>query len=176
MRKAAMHMPAVLAVGAALLLQGCSYAISSSATRNADRTLTFQQLQADPSLYKGKTVILGGVMAGTRTTKTGTTIEIIQKELDYWGKPRRTVRSGGRFLVFTSSLLDPLVYSAGRELTVAAEVTGREEKGLGEAGIPYPLLHAVEMKLWPRELQARESPTWLDPLYDPSLPQDKFGY
>ena len=174
--KAAMHMPVVLAVGTALLLQGCSYAISSAVSRNADRSLTFQQLQADPARFTGKTVILGGIMAGIHTVKTGTTIEIVQKELDYWGKPRRTVRTGGRFLVFTASRLDPLVYSPGRDLTVAGEVTGTEEKGLGEAGIPYPLVHAVEMKLWPREPQARDSPTWLDPLYDPALPQDKFGY
>lgn len=174
--KAVMHMPAVLAVGAALLLQGCAYAISSGVSRSADRSLAFPQLQKDPSAFKGKTVILGGVIAGTRSLKTGTTIEVVQKELDYWGKPRRTDQTGGRFLVLTGGRLDPLVYAPGRELTVAAEVTGTEEKGLGEAGIPYPLVHAVEMKLWPREPQARDRPTWLDPLYDPSLPQDKFGY
>jgi len=159
----------LLIVGAALLLQGCSYAISSDVARTADRSITFDKFQAEPSSHKGKTVIFGGLIVQSRNVKTGMLIEIDQKELDYWGKPRRTVRSGGRFIVFQPRHLDVLVYAPGREITVAGEVAGTEEA-------TYPLINAREIKLWPREKTAREHPTFLDPLNDPGTPQSKYGY
>ena len=171
-----MNILSLLIVGATLLLQGCSYAISPEVTRTADRTVTFDKFQAEPSSYKGKTVIFGGLIVQTRSVKTGTLIEIDQKDLDYWGKPRRTDRIGGRFIVHQPRYLDILVYAPGREITVAGEVSGTEEKSLAESGEPYPLVNAREVKLWPREKPARERPSFLDPLHDPSTPQDKFGY
>jgi outer membrane lipoprotein len=137
--------------------------------RTADRSITFDNFQTELSSHKGKTVIFGGVIVQARNVKTGTLIEIDQKELDYWGKPRRTGRSGGRFIVLQPRHLDILVYAPGREITVAGEVAGTEEA-------TYPLINAREIKLWPREKPAREHPTFLDPLNDPGTPQSKYGY
>jgi outer membrane lipoprotein len=171
-----MNILAILMAGMALLLQGCSYAISSDVSRTADRTITFEQLQADPSSLKGKTVILGGLIAYVRHVKSGTLIEIVQKELDYWGKPLRTKRTGGRFIVHQSRALDALVFAPDREITIAGEVTGTEERSPGEAAILYPLINAKEIKLWPREKPGWDKPSFIDPLYDPNAPKDKFGY
>jgi outer membrane lipoprotein len=171
-----MNILSLLIAGTVLLLQGCSYAISPDVTGTADRTITFDKLQADPSSVTGKTVILGGLIAQTKNVKTGTLIEVVQKQLDYWGRPRRTDRSRGRFIVLQPRYLDPFVYAPGREITVAGEVTGSEEASPGGSGAAYVLINAREIKLWPREQQARDSPTWLDPLYDPNTPQGKYGY
>jgi len=171
-----MNILAILVGGMALLLQGCSYAISSDVSRIADRSVTFEQFQADPSSFKGKTVIFGGEIARIRTVKNGTLIEITQKELDYWGKPRRTDRTGGRFIVHQSRTLDVLVFAPGREITVAGEITGAEEKFQAEAEVLYPLINAREIKLWPREKPGWDKPQYLDPLHDRNAPQDKFGY
>lgn len=166
----------LLIVGAALLLQGCSYAISPEVTRTADRTITFDKLQAEPYSYKGKTVIFGGLIVQIRNVKTGTLIEIDQKDLDYWGKPRRPDRIGGRFIVHQPRHLDILVYAPGREITVAGEVSGTEERTPGGSGEPYPFVNAREIKLWPREKPARDRPSFLDPLNDPGTPQSTYGY
>ena len=171
-----MNIPAILIGGLALLLQGCSYAISSDVSRNADRTITFEQIQAEPSSFKGKIVTLGGVIAQVRTVKKGTFIEIVQKDLDYWGKPRRTDRTGGRFIVHQSRPLDVLVFSPGREITIAGEITGTEGKFPEESAVLYLLINAREIKLWPREKPGWEKPQFLDPLYDRDTPQGKFGY
>jgi outer membrane lipoprotein len=175
-RESAMNILAILIGGMALLLQGCSYAISPDVSRTADRTINFEQIQADPSPLKGKTVILGGLIAQVRHVKSGTLIEIVQKELDYWGKPRRTDRTGGRFIVHQSRPLDVLVFSPGREITVAGEVAGTEVKFQDESAVLYPLINAKEIKLWPREKPGWDKPQFLDPLYDPNTPQGKFGY
>ena len=165
-----------LIVGAALLLQGCSYAISPDVAHVADRTITFEKLVADPFSYKDKTVILGGLIVQTGKAKTGTRIEVLEKELDYWGRPRRMERTRGRFLVFQPRELDAHVFAPGREITVAGVVQGTEETSLdGSAGVAV-LINAIEIKLWPREKPGWDKPTYLDPLYDPSTPQGKYGY
>ncbi len=171
-----MNILAILIGGMALLLQGCSYAISPDVSRTADRTITFEHLQSDPPSFKGKTVILGGQIDQIRHVKNGTLIEIIQKELDYWGRPRRTDRTGGRFIVHQPRSLDVLVFAPGRDITIAGEITGAEERSLDESAILYPLINAREIKLWPREKPGWEKPQFLDPLYDANTPQGKFGY
>jgi len=165
-----------LIIGTALLLQGCSYAISPEVARTADRTITFERLQADPPSCKGKTVILGGLILQARNVKTGTLIEVIQKELDYWGKPRRTDRTGGHFIVHQPRYIDVQIFAPGRDITIAGEVTGAEEASLGDPGRSFVLINARELKLWPREQPGWEQPQFIDPLYDPNTPQGKFGY
>lgn len=156
---------------------GCSYAISPDMTKRADRTISFEKLYADPQTYAGRIVILGGVIGRIENLKKGTLIEIVQKELDYWGKPQRTDKTGGRFLVLHPGYLDVMIYAPGREITVAGEVSGTEQKALGEVIADYPLILFREMKLWPRQAGSSwDKPEWLDPLRDPRAPDSKFGY
>jgi len=171
-----MNILAILIGGMALLLQGCSYAISPAVSRTADRAVTFEHIQADPLSLKGKTVILGGLIFQILYVKNGTYIEIDQKELDYWGKPRRTNRTGGRFIVLHPRALDALLFAPGREITVAGVVTGTEKRSLGESAVMCPLINAREIKLWPQEKPGWDKPQFLDPLHDPNVPQGKFGY
>jgi outer membrane lipoprotein len=161
----------LILISTALFLQGCTFAISHDLAKQADKSIPFESLERDPESYKGKLVILGGVIAQTTSIRQGTLIEVTQKPLDYWGEPRRTDQSGGRFLVFYSAYLDPLVYSAGRKITVAAEVEGTRSKALGDVEYSYPVVHSKEIKLWPRERQPMNRPDYMDPLlYDPNSP------
>jgi len=156
--------------GISLLIQGCTYAISPEMVDQADRTLTFRQLQADPDTFKGKIIILGGIIDQTSNSKQGTIIEIVEKPLDYWGKPKRTDKTEGRFLVVHIGDLDPMTYAPGREITVAAEISGTRSRALGELEYNYPVVVAKELKLWERERPIWERPQWIDPLYDPNSP------
>lgn len=171
-----MRILSLLITGAVLLLQGCSYAISSDVANTADRTITFDKLQADPVLYKGKTVMIGGLIVQTKNVKTGTLIEVSQKELDYWGKPRRTDRSGGHFIVHQPRHVDDKIFAPGREITIAGEVTGAEEASLAVPGSSLVRINARELKLWPPEKPGWDKPQFLDPLYDRESPQGKYGY
>jgi outer membrane lipoprotein len=154
-------------LGAALLFQGCTYAISPDLARQADKNLPFQQIEADPELYKGTLVILGGTIDQIKNVGQDTMLEVVQKPLDHWGRPLHTKQSGGRFLVLSTGYLDTLVYSPGHDITVAAVVQGSRRKGLDEGDYSYPVLLAKELKLWPRENQSWSRPEYLDPLYDP---------
>ena len=47
----------------ALLLQGCTYAISPEMSARVDKTISFEMIQADPDTFKGKLVLLGGTIS-----------------------------------------------------------------------------------------------------------------
>ena len=162
---------AALLMCVALFFQGCSYAISPDLARQADKTIPFGALERDPETYKGKLVILGGIITRTTPLKQGTLIEVLQKPLDYWGKPRRTDTTGGKFLVHYAAYLDPLVYAPERELTVAGEVEGTRSEALGDIEYSYPLVLSRELKLWPRVRPPMLRPDYMDPLgYDRNNP------
>jgi outer membrane lipoprotein len=154
----------------ALLLQGCTYAISPEMSARVDKTISFEMIQADPDTFKGKVVLLGGTIAQTVNSRQGTVIEVVQKPLDYWGKPKRTDRTGGRFLLLSPGYLDVMIFAPGREITVAAEVAGTRSKALDEMEYSYPVVIARELKLWERERQSWDKPQWIDPLNDPYYP------
>ncbi len=167
----------VYLLGVSLFMQGCTYAISPDLARQADKTISFESLERDPESYKGKLVILGGIITQTTPLKQGTLIEVLQKPLDYWGKPQRTDLTGGKFLVHYTSYLDPLIYAPEREITVAAEIEGLRSKALGDVEYSYPVVLSRELKLWPREPLRQNQPDFMDPLrYDPNNPSSLRQY
>jgi outer membrane lipoprotein len=159
-----------LLVGILLLVQGCTYAISPAVSRKADTSVTFEKLQADPGPFAGKLLILGGTIAEIVGVKQGTLIEVIHRDLDYWGKPERTERTAGRFYIVHPRQLDPLVYAPGRDITVAGEVQKPGSQALGNRD-EYPVLLSKELRLWDRERPSSwDKPRWIDPLYEQDSP------
>jgi outer membrane lipoprotein len=163
----------LVAAAAALLLHGCTYAVSSKIARQADRSIAFADIEADPGAYQGALVILGGIVVAISNTEPTAVIEVLQKPLDYWGKPISTSRSGGRFIVLHHGYLDPMVYRPGQAITVAALIKGDPQAGLSNTDQRLPAVLSQELKRWPSQGQSRDRPRYLDPLYDPrTSPRD----
>lgn len=159
-----------------LFFQGCTYAISRGMVGKADKTVRFEKLEADPDSFKGKLIIVGGTIAQTSEVNKGTLIEVTQRTLDYWGKPERTKRTGGRFLVFYPGPLNMLAYAPGIDITVAGEVLGTSSPMIGNKQYDYPVVLAKELKRWEPEPRSSDKARWMDPLSaDParSGPQEK---
>ena len=129
-------------------LFGCAHVVSKELRNKAYGEPPASVLFEDPDAFKGRTVILGGVIVSSTNTKEGTYIEVLQKPLDYRGKPEDTDASYGRFIIFSEGYLETAVYSQGREITVAGEVIGKELRPLGEIQYPYPLLKSKELYLF----------------------------
>ncbi len=163
--------PVILLLLILPILPGCTYAISPDLVRQSDREVTFKQLQADPDVHQGKIIILGGTIASVVPRKDATLIEIVEKKLDYWGKPQRTEKSGGRFQVLHAGYLDAMVYAPGRDITVAGEVIGSRDRPAGTRESSLLLLRDKELRVWPRERLGWSQPPWTDPLYDMYSPQ-----
>lgn len=155
-----------LLFGVLLFLHGCTYAISPPLVEKATQNIPFEKLQADPEAFAGKLFILGGTIDQTTNTKQGTVIVVVQKKLDYWGRPERTRRTGGRFLVFHPGYLDPMVFAPGQDITVAGEVMGLNTPVLGDQHSDYFAVLSKEYRLWEQERPSWKRPQWFDPLYD----------
>ncbi len=157
----------ILAISLALFFHGCTYAISPEYVRQADRTVSLREIRQDLELYQGKLVIIGGTIAQVNSTDHGTLLEVVERSLDYWGRPKRTDETSGRFLLSHPAHLNTLLYAPGREITAAAIVDGTEVTALADQGLRLPLLVSKELKLWEDDRSVRTGPQWFDPLYDP---------
>ncbi len=153
----------LLAVGSAI---SCA-PLSREIMDRVDTTLTFQDIQKNPDAYRGKTVLWGGVIVETNNKQQETLIKVRQTELDYQKRPIHLDRSLGRFLIRQPGFLDPAIYSAGREITVAGEVAGKEVQPLGNSQYAYPTVAAKELYLWERTpvYQPIYPPWYYDPYY-----------
>jgi outer membrane lipoprotein len=141
----------------ALLGMGCAHAISESLRAQAEPSVPFAQLRANPEAYKEQTVILGGEILSTENLQQGTRLEVLQKSLDHSEAPMRTDDTGGRFMALCSDYLDPAVYSQGRRVTVAGRVLGSYTGKIGEVVYVYPLIACQEVHLWPRTVAVAPS-------------------
>ncbi len=143
-----------------VLLGGCASAFPDDVLRSVDRSVTVALLREDPSAYLGRRVMVGGDILATRPMPGATEVEVLAKPLNVEGRPRHGDDSQGRMIVRTSQFLDPAVYAEGRRLTVVGDVTGAEERKIGELPYRYPVVTAVDIRLWPREVVAPYPPPW----------------
>ncbi len=138
-----------IALMAALIffIMGCAHVVPKE-IRERSEEIPAITLIKNPDAYKGKFVILGGIIISSKNTEDGTYIEVLQKNLDYRGRPEITDISHGRFIIFYDGYIDTAIYSQGREITVAGEVFGKTIRPLGEIQYPYLLIKSRELYLF----------------------------
>ena len=132
----------------AFILSGCAHAVSKELREQADKELTEEMLFKDPEAYKGKTVILGGIIIKTRNSDKGTYIEVLQTPLDSRGRPRDSDYSYGRFIFFYEEYLDAAIFSKGKAVTIGGKVVGKTIRPLGDIDYTYPLIYAREVHIF----------------------------
>ena len=113
--------------------------------------MPFQAVLRSPDNFKGKTILLGGKIIETTPMEGKTRVTVLQYPLGFRNQPSTSSASGGRFIVEAPGFLDPVVYSAGRQVTVAGIVDGKEVRPLGEISYTYPIVASREIYLWPPE-------------------------
>ena len=141
-----------VAVFGALLLSvvGCvpPYVIPEPLDRQVDRQLSLTRLRQDPELYKGATVVLGGVVLGAKIVQEGTEIEVLQLPLDGADRPTGAYEySEGRFLLLDPERRDPAVLQH-RLVTAVGEVLGAKILKVDEFEYPVPFLSARFVQVW----------------------------
>lgn len=157
----------------ALALTGCAHSILKGTLKEVDKGISYENLRKDAENYKGKTVLLGGVIINTENKKEGTLLEIYQTGLDCYGEPINTDVSQGRFLAMYNKFLDSEIYRSGRKVTVVGVMQGVETMKLDEIDYDYPYLMINEIHLWKEEQPPVFGPyyrdywgsRWWDPWY-----------
>ena len=134
-------------------LHGCASdrAIPKELEEQVDQGVTFDDLKASPSSYRGSLVVLGGEVLTAKRLKQGTQIEVLQLPLDRTMRPNgERTASQGRFLAVEPEFLDPATLTEGTPITVVGEVTGAETQRLDEVDYTYPTLRVRHLKVWER--------------------------
>lgn len=144
------HLRFYAVIALLITANGCIHAIPPSVLKGVEREITFEILRQDPEAYRGKVVILGGNIIETRVLKDGTEIEVLQRPLNYDDQPSETGASAGRFIILHKEFLDPVIFKAGRPITVIGEVAGKQTRPLGERDYMYPVISARQVYLWRR--------------------------
>ncbi|MFC1684610.1 Slp family lipoprotein [Pseudomonadota bacterium] len=139
----------------------CSLLICACATAQltpeqaALRATTPTMAAAQPNRHQGKSVEWGGLLIATHNRQNHTLIEILAYPLRSNGRPNLGDQSLGRFLAIRAGYLEPLEFTAGRQLTVIGPITGTRQGRVGEGDYIYPTIEAGKLQLWPREAPGR---------------------
>jgi len=157
-----------------LLMMSCS-PISATLQEEAGKAPPFTEILKAPEGYTGTTVIWGGVIVETDNRQDGTRLIVIRTALDSSQRPVEQDLSEGRFIAFYKESLDPVVYSKGREITLAGEITGSEESQIGEMRYRYPVVTVKEIHLW-EEPKAYSDSYFYDPWYPSPYPYGFYPY
>ncbi len=130
-----------------LLAGGCAHNLSKRSLALADRTITFGKLRENPDAYRGKFVILGGVINTISHTPQGTQLEVAQYSLDGREMPDEASSSGGRFLAMAPEQLTASVCRTGLLVSMAGEVMGKKVLlREGEEDV-YPVIAIKELRI-----------------------------
>lgn len=129
-------------------LGGCAHVMSPPGLALVDRSVNYADIKQNPEMLAGKNVLVGGVIVGTISGGDVLQLEVIQLELLSNGVPDETSHSGGRFLVVSGELLDPLLYSPGMLVTIIGEIKGQRIQKLEATDYRYPLISVKEIRLF----------------------------
>jgi len=159
-------MPRILFILFALLLTatGCANLASRGIQAPNALKVDFVDLQRSPEIYRGKQIILGGVIVKTTNKKEGTLVEIYQTRLDSTNRPIDIDISQGRFLALYEGFLDNKIYQPGRKITVVGLAQGEKVLQLDEIFYHYPFVKVIELNLFQKESPPPSYPYY--PYYD----------
>lgn len=138
-----------------MFVTGCATGISQQSRLKVTYTGTFSKLQKTPDVYDGEVVMFGGKILETKVSSTLSELTVLQLAIGNSGRPVNLDQSHGRFLVQSEQLLDPAIYQKGMLLSVVGILKGSRVRAIGGFDYAYPLLEAIEIKLWPKEVQTQ---------------------
>ena len=137
----------LIAIAWVFILIACAPVISDKSLREANLSVSFQELLKNPDAYTGKVIIVGGRIISTTVKKEETWVEVLQQPLDHQYKPENKDISYGRFIIIFQGFIDPAIYAPYRLITVAGEVTGKTVLPVKEIHYTYPVLSPREHAL-----------------------------
>lgn len=129
--------------------------------------------------YEGKLVRWGGSIVSLENKKDETWIEVVSRELNRNGRPKKSVnRTEGRFLAKVYQFLDPEIYKKGRLITLYGTLAGSQDGMIGDQPYKFPVVHSKTTHLWAEYPDPPRYPRYYPhygwPYYDPYW--DPYGH
>lgn len=108
-------------------------------------------VEKNPDVYRGKLFVLGGVIVSSRLIENGSLIEAAYVPVDSNGYLLDSNNPGGRFNAFypkAKGILDPVMYSKGRMITIVAEFVELRQGKIEEMSYTFPFFEIIDLYLW----------------------------
>lgn len=128
-------------------ISSCAHVISDEVLKTVDKNIKVENVFNETDYYKGRNVLLGGMIINVKNEEKITYIEVLEKPLDFRGYPEDTDISRGRFLVSYDGFLDSAIYSRGKYIAVVGEILGTTIGKIDRAEYKYPVIKSKELKL-----------------------------
>ena len=141
----------VLIILTVVLFASCAPVLREEVMKNAILDLNLPDSVENPSLYTGKTFVLGGMIVSTKLTEKGSLIEALYIPVDSRGYLKEAELSQWRFLALypkNRGLLDPLIYRQRKEITLAGEFIGTQHGKIDDMEYTYPVFEIKELYIW----------------------------
>jgi outer membrane lipoprotein len=139
----------------ALLITGTLSACVTMPTPLQGQYSNLLPAQAGDQNANNERVRWGGTIVTVHTESERSCFEIVGTQTGVDGRPERLDKSEGRFIACRKGFYDPVVFSAGRELTITGSITGFESRKIGDYDYRYPIVAADVVYLWPEREQTR---------------------
>ena len=143
---------------ALFFLHGCASNVPIEIRQSPAGAPAVGAVTADSTPYQGQHVRWGGSIVSVENKADETRLEILAKKLDYYGQPKYTDKSEGRFVARSASFLDPQIYRKDREITIYGTVEGSEAGKIGDKPYTFPVVKVEKFYLWPRSYADRDDP------------------
>lgn len=144
------------------LAVSCAPVLSKGVMDRSVRNVPLDDLMRTPDAYRGKLLVFGGRIINTRLTAEGSLVEALYAPVGSRGGLGNV--GDEKFLALLpreKGMLEPLVFTKDREITIAAEFAGMRQ------GMPF--FRIEEIYLWdvrPDPYYPHVSPPYFYDLYD----------
>lgn len=122
--------------------------------------------RVDPGVF-GTGVRWGGVIVSSQVKDDKTCFEVLSRDLDKYLRPKLDDSTAGRFIACKPGFHDPMVFAAGRELTVTGKIDSVEVRKLEEFDYRYPVVAVDDLVLWQKRKVIMRYRGFTDPWYGP---------
>ena len=134
---------------------GCASKPVSSISLAEVEDVSLKQVRSAGDSYLGTTVRWGGVVTEVENKADKTWVFLVARALKDDGKPDTDSPSDGRFIASFDGFIDPLVYKAGRPLTVVGNIEGSMVRPIGEYDYQFPIVTVRDSHLWAESVKTR---------------------
>lgn len=140
----------LLVLGTSLLLTACSTSLFPASVTRDVTPMEFGVLQAQPDVFSGQVVQLGGRIVGAEETKDGMVIRVQELRVDahpVYG-PSETLYPTAEFAILYQGNIDPAGIQYGNKLIVVALAKGSQPVSVDGVPRVEPYVVARCMHIW----------------------------
>jgi outer membrane lipoprotein len=153
----------------AIFLTGCSSIPEALKVPESTILTNFSAVRSNTNSEQGNQARWGGVIAKVTNNANNSMLEVVHFPLKSSARPKQSDETQGRFRVYFSGLLDPVIYKEGRSITALGNVETSEEGKIGEHKYNYPVLKASYIHLWKKiekiDVRVTQEPFWYTPSF-----------